>query len=157
MHQLDSSIKTVWSLNLLVRTIFYTVIIFCIEYFVIKSNLQNWILPIGIISATYFILGFIYSIVFPILNYKYWLFDIRESEIYLEYGVLAKVKTIAPFKRIQHLDVRQTLFERMLHLSKLVVYTAGTRGAAVIIPGLPIDYSEELRDRLKNQILDESL
>ncbi|MBE2188707.1 MAG: hypothetical protein IAE98_04495, partial [Candidatus Kapabacteria bacterium] len=27
---------------------------------------------------------------------------------------------------------------------------AGTRGADVTIPGLPIEYAEQLRDRLKN-------
>lgn len=157
MHQLDPSIKTVWSLNLLVRTIFYTVVVFCIEYFFIQNNLPNWVVPIGYISVIIFVIGFIYSIIFPILNYKYWQFEIRDTEIYLEFGVLSKIKTVAPNNRIQHLDVRQTLFERMLHLSKLVVYTAGTRGAAIVIPGLPIDYAEELRDKLKYQILDESI
>ena len=37
-----------------------------------------------------------------------------------------------------------------MDLATLVVYTAGTRGADITIPGLPKDYAEALRDQLKN-------
>ena len=90
------------------------------------------------------------SIVYPVLKYKYWKFDVRVDELYIERGILTRIKTIAPFRRLQHLDVEQSVFERMMGLGKLVVYTAGTRGADIVIPGLPIEYAEALRDQLKN-------
>jgi len=45
----------------------------------------------------------------------------------------------------------------MAHLGKLVIYTAGTRGADVVIPGLPIEYAEDLRDKLKNATIEDAV
>ncbi len=150
MNNLEPSVKTVWSIGILIRTIFYTVIAFIIEYFVIKNNIDEWFLPIGLLSVVIFIFGFLLAFIAPIYIYKYWLFDVREDEIYTERGVITRYKTTAPFSRIQHLEVQQSIFDRMFGLSKFVIYTAGTRGADLIIPGLPTEYAEALRDRLKS-------
>lgn len=93
----------------------------------------------------------------PWLSYKYWAFEVRDDELYLERGVLTRVKTTAPYVRVQHLDVEQSVLERLFHLGKLVVYTAGTRGADLVIPGLPIEYAEQLRDHLKNITADDAV
>ena len=150
MNNLQPSIKTVWSINILIRSVFYTVITFLIEYFVIKNNIEDWILPIGVLAVSVLVLGFILAFVAPIFMYKFWKFDVREDEIYTERGVLTRHKTTAPFSRIQHLEIQQGVIEGMFGLSKFVIYTAGTRGADLVIPGLPIEYAEALRDQLKN-------
>lgn len=103
-----------------------------------------------ILHFFFFILGAASSIIFPFLSYKFWRFIVRDDDVYIERGVLTRVKTTAPFLRIQHIDVIQSVLDRIFGLGKLVIYTAGTRGADVTIPGLPIEYAEHLRDRLKN-------
>lgn len=156
MNQLDPSIKTIWSLRILIRALVNAGIFYAAEHFFIVPNFE-WPLHAGIIPGALFLLGIIWSILIPYLQYKYWKFDIRDTEIYIEYGVLTRVKTTAPYSRVQHLDVRQSLFERMMHLSSLVVYTAGTRGSDLTIPGLPEDYAEQLRDELKNITAEDEL
>lgn len=155
MNQLDPSIKTVWALSIISRMLFLTILVFAIEFLIIKPNLENWALPIGSLTGCLFILTVVLSIAYPLLNYKYWKFDVRQEEVYIEHGILTRVKTLAPFRRFQHLDVQQTILERMLGLSKLIIYTAGTHGAAVMIPGLPIEYAEALRDQLKRFVMED--
>jgi hypothetical protein len=38
----------------------------------------------------------------------------------------------------------------MFGLARLVIYTAGSRGADIIIPGLEVEFADQLRDVLKN-------
>ena len=46
------------------------------------------------------------------------------------------------------MDTRTSPLQRWLGLSSLVIYTAGTRGADVEIPGLTADDAERLREEL---------
>ena len=62
--------------------------------------------------------------------------------------MLSLTTSVIPHRRIQHVDTRRDLLERWLGLARVVVYTAGIRGAQVTIPGLPADEAEALRDQL---------
>lgn len=83
------------------------------------------------------------------LRYRVWVYQIREDSVYLERGVFTHVRTIVPYVRIQHVDTSRGPLERALGLSTLVVYTAGSRGADVSIPGLKPDEARDLQQRLK--------
>ena len=82
-------------------------------------------------------------------RYRVWAFEVREDALSLERGVVTHVRTIAPYVRIQHVDTRRGPLERWLGLSTLVVYTAGSRGADVSIPGLEPDGARDLQARVK--------
>ncbi|MFP4369039.1 MAG: PH domain-containing protein [Candidatus Kapaibacterium sp.] len=157
MHKLDPSVKTVWALSIITRTIVYSIIIFIFEFFIIKNNIEGWPVPAPWISIGVFALGLLLTFIFPAIKYKYWYFDVREDELFLHRGVITRITTTAPFNRIQHIDVEQGVIERMLDLGKLVIYTAGTRGADLLLPGLPIGYAEALRDRLKNNTAEDEV
>jgi len=74
--------------------------------------------------------------------------------LYIEHGVFRKVKTMVPFVRIQHVDSQRGLIERTVGLSKVIVYTAGSRGADVSIPGLlPLD-AETIQEKLRDVAID---
>lgn len=83
------------------------------------------------------------------LRYRRWRYEIREDALYLERGVITEVRTVVPFVRIQHVDSRRTPLERATGLASTVVYTAGSRGADVRIPGLSPSNAQDLRERLK--------
>jgi len=83
------------------------------------------------------------------LRYRAWSYHLREDALYLERGVITQVKTVAPHVRIQHVDTSRSPVERALGLSTLVVYTAGSRGADVSIPGLTPGEAGDLQRRLK--------
>lgn len=87
--------------------------------------------------------------VWVVLHYRIWVYQVRDDAIYLERGVFTHVRTLVPYVRIQHVDTSRGPVERLLGLSTLVVYTAGSRGADVSIPGLTPDQARDLQQRVK--------
>ena len=84
-----------------------------------------------------------------VLRYRRWTYQVRGDDLSLERGVVTHVRTLVPFVRIQHVDTSQGPLERALGLSTLVVYTAGSRGADVSIPGLTLEEARDLQQRVK--------
>ncbi|MFC6721091.1 PH domain-containing protein [Halovenus amylolytica] len=89
------------------------------------------------------------GVVWVMLRYRVWVYQIRDDSVYLERGVVTNVRTIVPYVRVQHVDTSRGPVERALGLSTLVVYTAGSRGADVSIPGLKPEEARDLQQRLK--------
>jgi membrane protein YdbS with pleckstrin-like domain len=85
-----------------------------------------------------------------LLLYRSWGFELDADALELERGVLTQVETAVPFVRIQHVDTQRGPLDRLLGLSSVVVYTAGSRGADVTIPGLAPDRARDLRNRLRD-------
>ena len=148
LHQLDPGVKTLWSIRLFIVALLLTAAIGAFELYTADTPLVP--LPFGTASAIVLVLSLAAAFIVPALRYRIWGFDVRNNELHVRRGILTRVYTIAPTGRIQHLDVTQSLIERMLGLGRLVIYTAGTRGADVVIPGLQIGYAQALRDHLKN-------
>ena len=142
LHQLDPGVKTLWSIRFLILALLLTAMVFAVEVY--TSGTPVLPLPLGAASALIFILGLTAAFVIPMLRYRVWGFGVRNNELHVRRGILTRVYTIAPTGRIQHLDVAQSLTERMLGLGRLVVYTAGTRDADIVIPGLQIAYAQDL-------------
>lgn len=99
----------------------------------------------GVVS----VILFLSSTVFAFLRYRVWSYQLRTDSLLLERGVITHVSTVAPYVRIQHVDVRRGPTERAFGLATTVVYTAGSRGADVSIPGLTPERAEDLQTRLK--------
>jgi hypothetical protein len=91
----------------------------------------------------------LFGVVHAVLRYRSWRYEIRDDSIYLERGVLTRVRTVVPFVRIQHVDSSRSPVERAVGLGRVVVYTAGSRGADVSVPGLTPTAADDLRERLK--------
>ena len=87
--------------------------------------------------------------VYMLRRYANWGFEMREDYLYLEHGVLRKVKTKVPYVRVQHVDTQRGVFDRVFGLSQVVVYTAGSRGADVGIPGLLPHDADEIQEELR--------
>jgi membrane protein YdbS with pleckstrin-like domain len=151
MNQLDPSVKNIWRINIIMRYVFYSLAFLVVEWLLISPNIV-WNVPFGLISALLFAFGLTWTVIIPIYRYKYWRFAIEDNEIRIKYGVFTRVTTTAPFVRIQHIDVQQSILDRMHGLAKLIIYTAGSRGADILIPGLPLEYAEDMRDSLKDLI-----
>jgi len=83
------------------------------------------------------------------LRYRVWVYEVRTDALYLQRGVVTHTRTLAPYVRIQHVDTSRSPLERWLGLSTLVVYTAGSRGADVSVPGLTPEEATDLQRRLK--------
>ena len=92
---------------------------------------------------------FVLGTAWVVMRYRVWVYQVREDSLYLERGVLVHRRTHVPYVRIQHVDTSRGPLERWLGLSTLVVYTAGSRGADVSIPGLEPDEAQDLQQRVK--------
>lgn len=158
MQQLDPSVKTLWSLRLLLLTLLLTALVFAWEFFMTPGGGDQFLpFATGVWTAIVLTAGLLLSFILPSLRYKAWSYELREGEVHVRRGVLTRIYTVAPTTRIQHLDVAQSLTERMFGLGRLVIYTAGTRGADIVIPGLPLDYAQALRDYLKNLTVEDAV
>lgn len=89
-----------------------------------------------------------------VLRHRRFRFELREDALYLERGVLVHVSTVVPYVRVQHVDTRRGPIERATGLASTVVYTAGSRGADVSVPGLSPTRANGLRDRLRELAVD---
>ncbi|AKU07049.1 MULTISPECIES: PH domain-containing protein [Haloferax] len=108
--------------------------------------------PVSIPSYVPVAVGGVFLVVgvaVALLRYRAWGYEVRDDSLYLQRGVLTKVNTVVPFVRVQHVDSTRGPLERLVGLASTVVYTAGSRGADVSIPGLTPEGAEDLQDRLK--------
>ncbi|NHX37792.1 PH domain-containing protein [Halolamina sp. R1-12] len=96
-----------------------------------------------------FLLAAVYGVLKAVLLYRSWEYVVREDSLYLRRGVFTRVRTVVPYVRVQHIDTTRSPLERLLGLSTLVVYTAGSRGADVTIPGLTPERASTLQTRLE--------
>lgn len=152
---LASSIQTVWRIKWAAAL---TAIVLAVLFYDLAHLFDDsaW-LPFGVLTGGVAVLGGLFCWTWPRLQYAAWGMALRPEELYLEHGVVNHVRTIVPLRRIQHLDVSQDLLEREFALGRLVVHTAGSRSSDVVIPGLPLEKAEDIRDEVKRFILEDPL
>ena len=138
---LESEIQGVWAIQSAVSAAILGVI--AAVAFSVLSVGGPWV------GGVLFVVGTIVGIALTILRYRIWTYQVRSDSLYLRRGVVTRVNTVAPYIRIQHVDTRRGPVERVFGLATTVVYTAGSRGADVSIPGLTPERAADLQARLK--------
>lgn len=112
----------------------------------------GWLLEFGSWSAVgafaMVLPGSALALLWPRARYRSWRFEVRDTDVVLRRGVWWRITSIVPHSRIQHVDTKHGPLERKLGLSSVVLFTAGTVGASIEIPGLPVGEAAELRDLL---------
>ncbi len=84
---------------------------------------------------------------FPLKGYA-----LRQHDIIFRTGILTRKITSIPINRIQHSEVRQSFLSRLLHISRLKIYTAGGSTSDLSIPGLTEDEAVSIKDFLGKTI-----
>ena len=114
------------------------------------SAVDRWLVdvPTTVLSALVGLV-LVVGVVYAVRLYQIWRFELQSDALYLERGVVTFVETAVPFVRVQHVDTQFGPIERLLGLSSVVVYTAGSRNADVRIPGLTPDRARDLQDTLR--------
>jgi membrane protein YdbS with pleckstrin-like domain len=141
MNRLHPRIRVVWSVQATVTAVIVGAVAFAVDRLAV--DLPAWVPP-GVFAA--FLIG---GVGLALLRYRVWRYEIRDDAVYLERGVFTRVRTVVPFVRIQHVDSSRGPLERLVGLASTVVYTAGSRGADVTVPGLTPAGADDLRERLK--------
>jgi membrane protein YdbS with pleckstrin-like domain len=143
MESLHPRVRVEWILSGLV-----TALVLAAAVAVVGSTLAPDLIPrylpfiVGILVGT---LGVLHAFA----RFDRWRYEVQEDALYLERGVLTRVETAVPFVRVQHVDTQRGPIARVLGLASVVVYTAGSRGADVTVPGLTPERARGLRNRLR--------
>ena len=91
-------------------------------------------------------------VISPRRRWAAWGWALASDELHLARGVWTQVYTVVPLGRVQHIDVSQTPVERACGVARLVLHTAGTAYAVVVLPGLTRAAAEELRDTIRTHM-----
>ncbi|MDL5360711.1 PH domain-containing protein [Halalkalicoccus sp. NIPERK01] len=146
MRSLHPRIRIVWVLQAVLSAAILAAVVGAVGVFAL--DLGIW-LPVAAFAGLFVLFG-----AHGLLRYRVWRYEVREDALYLERGVFTRVKTVVPFVRIQHVDSRRSPLERATGLASTVVYTAGSRGADVTVPGLTPEGADDLQRRLKALAID---
>jgi len=141
VNRLHPRIRVVWAAKAAVTAAVLAVLVLVVDRLAV--DLPVWVPP------AVFLAVLIGGVGLALVRYRVWRYEVREDALYLERGVFTRVRTVVPFVRIQHVDSSRGPLERVVGLASTVVYTAGSRGADVTVPGLTPDGADDLRERLK--------
>ena len=72
-------------------------------------------------------------------------FALRRYDLTYRKGWLYKKEVTVPYRRIQHVDVKQGFIERQFQLAKLNLYTAGGNSSDLTVPGLRIEDAQQFK------------
>lgn len=109
-------------------------------------------IPFGVLPGTVAVLGLLTVLILPRRRYRAWGYREEQDELHVRHGLLVRVQTAVPFARVQHIDLAQGPIERGYGLARLILHTAGTRGASIRLPGLAREEAEAMRDRIRAKI-----
>lgn len=115
-----------------------------------------WLTAIVWLGMTLFFSLFFASRRFLFIGYA------RTNEaMHLKYGALFRSIRSVPLNRIQHVEYKQAFLERVFGIARLAIYTAGSGGADLTLPGLTPDdamrFKEELLTTIANEPTEEAL
>lgn len=145
MERLDPRVRVVW----LVRVVVFAVVAAGGIAFAVGALDGRPVDSPAVAGVTAFVLVIGLGTGYTELRYRAWGFEVQDDTLYIERGVLVNVQTVVPYVRVQHVDSRRGPLERVLGLGRVVVYTAGSRGADVSIPGLKADRATEVQQSLR--------
>jgi hypothetical protein len=83
-------------------------------------------------------------------------FGVRELDIIFQTGFFFFKETAIPFKRIQHVEIKQGPFLRLLNLYSWKLYTAGAATGDLVINGLQLEVAEKLKAKVLQVTEDEN-
>ena len=103
------------------------------------------------ITAAYLLLLAIYLFLQE-KAFPYKAFAVREHDVIYQKGWLIRKVKICPYNRIQNCSLQSGPLERKYGLASLLLYTAGSEGADMKIPGLEKGEAEQLRHYILSKI-----
>jgi uncharacterized protein len=90
-------------------------------------------------------LALVVALIEPGLRWRRWHWDVRESEIDTEHGILVVRRTLIPMPRVQHVETTRNVLEQAMRLATVRIHTAA---GGHTIPLLDERDAERLRDRI---------
>lgn len=145
---LDPGQRTVLHIGAIVPTVLIMVIGVGAG-FILHDRLgwQSW--PFVMIAC---LIAFWTLVILPRGRWAAWGWALAPDELHIARGVWTRIYTVVPLGRVQHIDVAQSPVERACGVARLVLHTAGTAYAVVVLPGLTRTAAEALRDTIRTHV-----
>lgn len=102
-----------------------------------------WIYVVSILVCV--IYAYLFVFLFPKIRWLRWRYEVRESEIELQYGLFVVKRVLIPMVRVQHVNMMQGPILRKNNLAGITISTAATNH---VIPVLVTEEADELRGRI---------
>ena len=133
-----------WLITAIVLAVIATLLILFLPYW--KENF-HW----AWLAGSYLLLmGLYYFLLEKAFPYK--AFAVREHDVIFQKGWIVRKTKICPYNRIQNCSLQSGPLERKYGLASLLLYTAGSEGADMRIPGLVKEEAEQLRHFILSRI-----
>ncbi|WP_254271043.1 PH domain-containing protein [Haloarcula marina] len=142
MESLHPRVRLLWAVRTAVAASVLAGLALVADRFVVS-------VPSSIVGVGWLLLV-VLGTVHAVFAHRIWRFALQEDALFLVRGVLTRTDTSVPYVRVQHVDTTRGPVERAAGLASVVVYTAGSRGADITIPGLRPERATELRERLRD-------
>jgi membrane protein YdbS with pleckstrin-like domain len=104
------------------------------------GTIGPWLVLVGVVAA---------AVVVPALRLSRWRWRLDDDELDLRHGTITEIRTIVPVARIQHVDLRRSLWAQLVGTVAVVVHTAA---GTTEIPALTDGEAALVRDRLAGLI-----
>lgn len=108
---------------------------------------ERWLWPIVGWQAL-LLLRLILFFWYPPRAYRAWGYRIDGKVLETRHGIWFRVYQLLPLSRLQHVDLHSGPIERSFGLASLLLHTAGTQHASIVIPGLDAGEATRLRNEL---------
>lgn len=142
-NQLDVRAKTAWRLQIAAGLAFFALllVVYTVAMVVLSTPVLVWVLPVlGFVALTAVWLGPAVEIM-----YRRWRWEVTDTEVRLQSGLIIIKRTVIPMARIQHVDTSQGPILRLFDLSEVHVSTAAGPHK---IPMLAETDAAAIRDRI---------
>lgn len=138
-ERMDPRVELLWQVNAALGWVVW-IALAAAALFVLDRS-PAWALLLSAAAVTY-------VLQVPPRRYRHFTFRVGPADVRVAHGWLWRTESVVLHSRIQHVDTRQGPVERMMGLATVVVFTAGSVGAMVAVPGLTAARADALRDEL---------
>jgi membrane protein YdbS with pleckstrin-like domain len=108
---------------------------------------DRWLLPV-IGWHLLLLLRVVLLFWYPVRSYKSWGYRIDGKVLETKRGIWFRIHQLLPLSRLQHVDLHSGPIERSFGLASLLLHTAGTQHASIVVPGLDAREAARMRDEL---------
>lgn len=143
---LDVRVVKLWRLR---HTITSAVLLVAVTVAAVSITVatERWLFPlVGWIA--FLVLSLVLTFWYPSRAYREWGYRIDGKVLETRRGIWFRLHQLLPLPRLQHVDLHSGPVERSLGLASLMLHTAGTQHASIVIPGLDAREAVRLRDEL---------
>ncbi len=139
-NQISQRALKVWRIIGVIECSITWVITIAVLILTIMFDWPFWI--VGILAAIALVQPYFWIYLFPLVKWKRWRYDVRETEIEIQRGIFVIKRTLVPMVRVQHVETSQGPLLRKYHLASVDISTAAT---VHTIPALDLREADELR------------